>query len=163
MIEFDILLDATGAVRHGAAMPSWSAFADMAPALAEQVRERLEAHPYKLIATLRRDGSPRVSGIELEFRDDGELVTGSMPGSVKARDLERDGRFALHNTPAPEPEWTGDAKLAGRAEPWAGPRDGAKYFRLELTEVSTVSLDADRTALIVEVWTPDGGVRTFTR
>lgn len=82
-------------------MPSWSAFAAEAPGLAAIVRARLDGHPYKLLATLRRDGSPRVSGIEVEFLADGELRAGSMPDSGKVHDLDRDGRFCLHNTPAP--------------------------------------------------------------
>lgn len=143
-------------------MPSWSEFATEAPELAATVRERLDAHTFKLLGTLRADGSPRVSGVEVEFRDDGELVTGSMPGAVKARDLDRDGRFSLHNAPLPEADWTGDCKLAGTAIAIDGPTS-AHYYRLDLREVSTVSLNPERTALIIEVWRPGRGVRGFTR
>ena len=141
-------------------MPSWSAFATAAPELAAAVRARLDAHPYKLIATLRQDGSPRVSAIEVDF-EEGELRAGSMPGSVKVADLDRDGRFALHGAPAPAAEWTGDAKVAGIAHPTTGPQPGARYFRLDLCEASTVEVgDA---CLVITVWTPAGGVRSWTR
>lgn len=64
--------------------------------------------------TLWRDGSPRMSGIEVDISG-GEVWLGSMPGAMKARDLLRDGRVALHSA-AVDPEMTtGDAKLAGRA------------------------------------------------
>jgi hypothetical protein len=142
-------------------MPSWSDFADAAPELAATVRARLDAHPYKLLATLRKDGSPRVSGIEVEFLDDGELRTGSMPESVKVYDLDRDNRFCLHNTPAPQAEWVGDAKLTGFAHPTTGPRDGARYYRLDLHEVATVSVESG--GLVISVWTPERGVRSWTR
>ena len=142
-------------------MPSWSDFAVAAPELAHTVRERFDAHPFKLIATLRADGSPRLSGIEVEFLENGELQAGSMPRSVKVRDLERDGRFCLHNTPAPRAEWTGDAKLTGIAHPTSGPQQGARVFRLELQEVATVEVGAS--GLTITVWTPEHGVRSWTR
>lgn len=142
-------------------MPSWSAFAAAAPELAATVRARLDSHPYKLMATLRKDGWPRVSGIEVEFLDDGELRAGSMPDSVKGADLDRDGRFCLHNTPAPQAEWTGDAKLTGTAHPTTGPRDDARYYRLDLREVATITVGS--TGLAITVWTPERGVRSWTR
>jgi len=142
-------------------MPSWSDFAAAAPDLAATVRARLDAHPYKLIATLRKDGAPRVSGIEVDFLDDGELRAGSMPDSVKVYDLDRDGRFCLHSTPAPQAEWDGDAKLSGVAHPISGPRDEARYFRLDLREVATVGVG--NTGLAITVWTPERGVRSWTR
>jgi hypothetical protein len=40
------------------------------------------------LATLRRDGSPRISGTEVEFTD-GQVWLGMMPGSLKALDLRR--------------------------------------------------------------------------
>jgi hypothetical protein len=36
-------------------------------------------------------------------------------------------------------------------------------FRLDLNEVSVVGLDDARTKLVIEVWTPETGVRTITR
>ena len=165
MIDFDLLLDLAAAVRQRGAMPSWSEFEAAAPELAARVRERLEAHTHKTIATVRKDGAPRISGIETRF-EDGELWIGSMWQARKARDLQRDPRFALHSGSDEPPSWSGDAKLSGRAEEIPHPEgDGepSHRFRLDLREVSTVGLDDARTHLVIDVWTPDKGVRTITR
>ena len=155
-------------------MPSWSEFEAAAPDLARRVRERLEAHTHKTIATVRRDGSPRISGTETDLVD-GELWIGSMWQALKARDLRRDPRFALHSGSDDPPGWHGDAKLAGVAEEITDPErvaaiNGRKgehprshLFRLDLREVSTVGLDEERTHLIIDVWTPEGGLRQIKR
>ena len=155
-------------------MASWSAFEAAAPELAENVRGRLDAHVHKTLATVRRDGSPRISGTETRLVD-GELWIGSMWRARKALDLQRDPRFALHSGPEDSPEWSGDAKLAGVVEEITDPErvraingeaaaaGPSHLFRLELLEVSTVGLDDERKALLIEVWTPDGGVRTMKR
>ena len=96
------------------AMASWSEFAAAAPELAERVQERLDAHRHKTIATLRSDGSPRISGTEAGI-EDGELTIGSMWQALKARDLQRDPRFALHSGSDEPDDWHGDAKVAGVA------------------------------------------------
>jgi hypothetical protein len=155
-------------------MPTWTEFEAAAPELSKSVRERLDAHTHKTLATLRRDGSPRISGIETAFVD-GDLWIGSMWQALKARDLQRDPRFALHSGSMEPAEWEGDAKLAGIAEEITDPErvremnadaapDGPSHlFRLDLYEVSTVGLDAERRALVIEVWTPERGVRTMKR
>jgi hypothetical protein len=155
-------------------MPSWSDFEAAAPELAARVRARLDAHTHKTLATVRRDGSPRISGTETELRE-GELWIGSMWQAKKAHDLQRDPRFALHSGSADPPDWEGDAKLAGIAEEITDPErvkeiHGEKapsgpshLFRLDVREVSTVGLDPSRTALLIEVWTPERGVRTIKR
>lgn len=51
----------------------------MEPEFAGRVRRLFDAGRHKTIATLRADGSPRISGIECEFTD-GELRFGSMNG-----------------------------------------------------------------------------------
>jgi Pyridoxamine 5'-phosphate oxidase len=171
LIGFDILLDASGPVRHLPRMPSWKEFEAAAPELAEQVRRRLVAHTHKTLATVRRDGSPRISGIETAFRD-GELWIGSMWQARKARDLQRDPRFALHSGSDEPSDWQGDAKLAGIAEEITDREDldgesassePSHRFRLDLREVSTVALNEKRNALVITVWTPEGGVRTIER
>src|SRR3712207_1252138 len=96
-------------------MPTWSDFEAAAPELAARVRERLDAHVHKTLATVRADGSPRISGTETQLRD-GELWIGSTWQALKARDLQRDPRFAIHSGSDDPPEWTGDAKLAGVVE-----------------------------------------------
>ena len=154
-------------------MASWSEFEAAAPELAQRVRERFDAHKHKTLATIRRDGGPRISGIETQFSD-GELWIGSMAKAVKARDLQRDPRFALHSgTEEPEGDWPGEAKLAGVAHEITDPeeilaRNGGEHsdshlFRLDVREASTVGLDDARTKLLIEVWTPERGVRTIER
>jgi hypothetical protein len=143
-------------------MPSWSEFEAAAPELAARVRKRLDAHTHKTIATIRADGSPRISGTETELND-GELWIGSMWQARKAQDLQRDPRFALHSGSEDPPGWTGDAKLAGVAEEIVDPERESHRFRLDLREVSTVELDDERKALVIEVWTPKRGVRTMKR
>lgn len=125
------------------------------------MRRRLEAHTHLTLATLRADGSPRISGTECRFAD-GELWIGSMAGAVKARDLQRDPRYALHSGSEDPPAWSGDAKVAGVAEEVAG--DGGSHsFRLDIREASTVTVDRERKLLIVESWTPERGVRRMER
>jgi hypothetical protein len=155
-------------------MPSWSDFESCAPELAATVRRLLEAHKHKTLATVRRDGSPRISGTEAAFVD-GELWIGSMGQARKAQDLQRDPRFALHNGSADPPEWEGDAKLAGVVEEITDPErvraingsssppGSSHLFRLDLHEVSTVGLNDARNALVIHVWTPERGVRVIER
>jgi hypothetical protein len=155
-------------------MASWSEFEAAAPELAERVRAHLDAHVHKTLATIRRDGSPRISGPETRLVD-GELWLVSMWQARTALDLQRDPRFALHSGSEDPPEWSGDAKLAGVMEEITDPErvkeingeaaaaGPTHLFRLDLREVSTVGLDDERKALLIELWTPEGGVRTMTR
>src|SRR3954452_14548689 len=148
------------------AMATWSDFETAAPELAARVKERFDAHKHKTIATLRRDGAPRISGTETDFRD-GELFIGSMWQALKAKDLQRDGRFALHSaTFDPDKDWPGEAKIAGLPDEQPVTEHNGEpshSFRLDLTEVSTVGLDDAKTLLVITVWTPEKGVRTITR
>ena len=138
------------------------------------MRERLDAHTHKTIATVRRDGSPRISGIETAFRD-GDLWIGSMWQARKAHDLQRDPRFALHSGSDEPSGWKGDAKLSGVVEEITDPErveeingDSAPpgpshLFRLDLREVSKVALNDARNAIVIDVWTPERGVRRIER
>src|SRR3954470_6051844 len=151
-------------------MPSWSDFEAAAPELAARVRGRLDAHTHKTLATVRADGSPRISGTETQISD-GEIWIGSMWQARKAHDLQRDPRFAIHSGSDDPPGWDGDAKLAGVADEIVDEAEGrrrngaavgpAPLFRLDLREVSTVGLTEARDGLVIEVWTPDRGVRSI--
>jgi len=154
-------------------MVAWKDIEVAAPELAARVQQLFEAGRHKTIATLRADGSPRISGIECEFAD-GELRFGSMPAARKGADLARDPRFALHGpTVHPEEgkegEWPGEAKVAGTAVP-AGPvtsegeegPDG-ELFTADITEVVFTHLDPAATKLVIESWTPDRGLRVVER
>jgi Pyridoxamine 5'-phosphate oxidase len=149
---------------------SWS---EVPRELAAEVERRFAAHVHKTMATLRADGSPRISGTEVVLAD-GELWLGSMPGARKEADLRRDPRVAVHSGSDDPPDWTGDAKVAARAVESTDPADWARalpgtvhepgnssLFRLDVHEVSVVRLAGD--SLVIEVWTPDGGLRTVQR
>lgn len=84
------------------------------PDFATRVRAVFDTHVHKVLATLRADGSPRVSGIEARFAD-GELWLAGMPRTVKFADLRRDPRMALHSGSDDPDSFTADAKLSGRA------------------------------------------------
>jgi hypothetical protein len=164
-------------------MVAWRDVADSAPDFAARVRERFDAHKHKTLATLRKDGSPRISGIEAQFIE-GELWFGSMPGALKALDLRRDPRFALHG-PSPDPDesdpsaWPGDAKLSGLAveltdqaeieaaframgaEP--GQYDDSHVFKADIQEIVLTRLGDPADHLVIELWRPGAGVRRFER
>jgi hypothetical protein len=151
-------------------VPAWRAIEEAAPEFAQRVRRLFDAGRHKTIATLRADGSPRISGIECEFVG-GELRFGSMPGARKGADLKRDPRFALHGpTSHPvegkERDWPGEAKIAGRALP-AGPvttdQPGGEMFLADITEVVITGLNAEATKLVIETWTPERGLRRVER
>ena len=141
-------------------MATWSEFSQAAPELAERVRASLDAHTHKTIATLRKDGSPRISGIEAQFQD-GELWLGSTPNALKAKDLLRAPRFALHSGTMEPDEGLADAKVAGRAI--AEPHPEHHRFRLDIAEVSIVGLDDAKEHLVIDVWTADGGLKRIKR
>lgn len=150
-------------------MASWAEFAAAEPGLASRVMERFAIRKHKTLATLRKDGSPRISGIELQF-ENGELFVGMMPGSVKLRDLERDPRLALHSPTEDPPEgkpggWAGEAKLAGYARQ-VGVSDsvgGGGRFRIDITEAVFTHLNDAGDALVVESWRPGKPSRRLER
>jgi hypothetical protein len=151
-------------------MPSWSEVAFEEPELARVARGYFDRHTHKFLATLRRDSSPRISGIETTFAD-GELWLGMMWRSVKALDLLRDPRFALHSGSDDPPGWSGDAKVAGRAEEVTDDRRSAvatgetpaHAFRCDVTELVVVRLNEQRDRLVIESWHPGRGVERRER
>ncbi len=150
-------------------MAAWQNVEQVEPEFAQRVRGLFDGHRHKTIATLRADGSPRISGIEAVF-EDGELFFGSMPCARKGADLRRDPRFALHSATVDpvegaEAQWPGEAKISGRAlaaGPVTGGPDGDR-FRAEIAEVVDTHLDQQATLLVVEWWTPAHGLRRTER
>jgi hypothetical protein len=150
-------------------MTAWKDVEQAAPEFAQRVRAIFDGHRHKTIATVRADGSPRISGIEAEF-EDGELVFGSMPDARKGADLRRDPRFALHSGGADpvegaEAQWPGDAKISGRAVA-AGPATAGpagERFHADIAEVVHTHLNEQATLLVVEWWTPAQGLRRVER
>ena len=147
-------------VREG----SWAQVQAEAPELVGAVRACFAVRKHATLATLRADGSPRISGTEVQW-EDGELLIGSMPGALKARDLQRDGRVAIHSPTVDPPEgdessWAGEAKVAGVAQELPG-SEGAHAFRIDLTEVVHTAVDGD--ALRITSWHPGRGVQVRRR
>jgi hypothetical protein len=150
-------------------MTAWQDVEQATPEFAQRVRALFEAHRHKTIATVRADGSPRISGIETAF-ENGQLVFGSMPNARKGADLRRDPRFALHSATVDpvegaEAQWPGEAKISGRAIV-AGPIvDGPEgdLFHADIAEVAHVHLNEAATLLVVEWWTPTHGLRRAER
>lgn len=160
-------------------MPAWSEVSAAAPELAAAVKARFAATGLGLIATLRRDGSPRLSGVEPLFAL-GEVWLGMMPGSLKARDLLRDPRFALHAATVDKNVAEGDAKIGGRAlvvvnhdemarfadafkaetgyDPGSGP---FHLFRADVSEVSMLRPGGDH--LAIEWWREGEGAKRVER
>jgi hypothetical protein len=148
---------------------AWQDVEQAEPEFAQRVRALFDAHRHKTLATLRADGSPRISGIETVF-EDGELVFGSMAKARKGADLHRDPRFALHSATVDpvegsEAQWPGEVKISGRAIA-AGPitegPDGDR-FHADIAEVVHTHLNEEATMLVVEWWTPTHGLRKTER
>jgi hypothetical protein len=150
-------------------MASWAEIEQADPDFAARVQSRFDAATNKVIATLRADGAPRVSGLELKF-EDGEVTLGMMAGSMKLRDVRRDPRIAVH-CPTSEPtspeEWPGDAKLAGTVvavdPPASSPFPDAGFFKLDITEVVLTHVGTPADHLVIETWHPGRGRQSRTR
>lgn len=143
-------------------MPGWAQFAAAEPELAGAVQARFGIRKHNTLATLRKDGSPRISGIEVQFAN-GELYLGMMPGSRKLEDLRRDPRIALHSPTEDPPEnqaaaWPGEAKIAGRVV-----EAGDDRVRVDITEVVFTHLNPAGDRLVVESWHPGRGRERLER
>ena len=153
---------------------TWAEIETAEPELAEAVRARFESHGFGLLATLRRDGSPRISGTVPLFAL-GDLWLPMLPGSRKALDLLADPRFALHCATIDKDLAAGDAKLSGRATPVDDDLTVASFcdafaaatgeeppegpfplFRAEVLDISIVRSDGDR--LDIRWWHEGEGV-----
>ncbi|MFE1171515.1 pyridoxamine 5'-phosphate oxidase family protein [Streptomyces sp. NPDC058773] len=164
--------DGSGAGRGGGAV-GWSGVEAVVPELAARVRERFGVYRHHVLATLRKDGAPRLTGLEADFRY-GELWLGMMTGSRKVADLRRDPRFSLHANPGPGADLAGgDVRVSGRALEVTDPGTVARYaaavrppepfqlFRAELTEV--VRTTTEHPYVVVETWAPGRAPRTIRR
>lgn len=150
-------------------MAAWQQVEAEAPELAARAREFFDANKHKTLATLRRDGSPRISGSEIIFAD-GEMWFGSMWQAVKALDLRRDPRFALHSASDGD-DFQGDAKVAGRVEEVTSdavkeavvqgnaPPGPMHLFRADIAELVVISLGGDPPDhMVIDAWHAGRGV-----
>ena len=150
-------------------MTSWNDFERDEPRFSGEVRELFTAYKHHVMATLRQDGSPRISGTEVEFADDG-LVFGVMAGARRVGDLRRDDRIALHSHTVDPPEddpaaWCGDAKISGLAIEVENPNDpdGSHRFRVDLREVVLTKVGTPADHLLIQTWHPDRGLARIER
>jgi len=160
-------------------MTTWNDLLSQCPEIAGTVQQRIDATGLAFLATVRRDGFPRISGIEPLFALD-ELWLGMMPGSLKAKDLQRDPRLSLHNASEDKALEKGDVKITGRAievtdqdtetavrkafadhtgyPPPAGPMH---LFRVDVTELVTIRPDTDH--LAIDTWHQGRGTNHIDR
>jgi Pyridoxamine 5'-phosphate oxidase len=161
-------------------MATWNEVAAATPELAQAVQAAFDAHKHKALATLRADGSPRITGIETGFFN-GQLWLGMMGGSRKALDLQRDPRLALHSGMVDTTLTGGDARISGRgeeitdeetirtwmeavsAESGVDPPEPFHLFRVDVSEVVLVRIGDPADHLVIESWREDGGFRRIER
>ncbi len=156
---------------------NWATFENEASDLARFARERLEAHKHHLLATLRADGGPRISGTEVTIGN-GELWIGGMLGSRKFQDLRRDPRLALHSASEDPPAFSGDVRITGRAnfvDDAAGRHPYLALFaageapsefeliKVRIEEVMSVAVAPSGDRLVYEIWRPGEPVRRKER
>ncbi|MFC4016779.1 pyridoxamine 5'-phosphate oxidase family protein [Micromonospora sp. GCM10011542] len=105
-------------------MASWSDFAADEPRLADGIRVLLQQYGpgFGYLATVRADGGPRVHPVSPVITDEGLFCF--IIDSPKRRDLERDGRYALHSFPPEESD--DEAYVAGHAQPVTDPAQVAR-------------------------------------
>jgi Pyridoxamine 5'-phosphate oxidase len=162
-------------------MATWTEFAADAPELAAQAEKRLVATGLMMLATLRRDGSPRISPMEPVVVDDtlvlhdGRLWLGMMNDATKSRDLQRDGRFMAHCATVDKMVSEDDVKFWGVATPVTDTdrltsfaddifrSTGYRFevgqfdaFEVDLHGASSVGIAGD--AMIVRTWLVGKGV-----
>jgi hypothetical protein len=154
---------------------SWRNVETSAPEIARLGKERLDHARVALLATLRKDGSPRISPVE-PYLSEGHLLFGAMSWSLKARDLLRDSRCVLHSAITGPDNGEGELKLYGRASEadeqiadncqgwWSErPPSTAIVFALEVEQAAFISWDTERGQMIVRRWSPQRGYSKNTR
>lgn len=155
---------------------NWRELETVAPEIAQLGKGRLDQARIALLATLRKDGSPRISPIEPYFSQ-GHLLFGALSWSLKTLDLLRDPRCVLHSTITGPDNGEGELKLYGRAigasaevregcsEGWWSERslDTATVFTLNIEEATYISWDIEHGQMIVRRWSPRRGHTEATR
>ena len=170
-------------------MARWAELQAAEPEFAERLRVVFDSPRHKVLATLRKDGSPRLSGIEVSL-EDGEAWIGSMPGSRKGADLARDPRLAVQVTSEdPDPEnpsaWAGDARLSGSAsivddlsrlramasgedasadaEQVVAEEGAGLLYRVDITDAVLARVADTNDHMVIESWSPKRGYQSVDR
>jgi Pyridoxamine 5'-phosphate oxidase len=92
----------------------WSEMESAQPGLAGLGQQRLLGAGVVLVATIRRDGAPRLSPVE-PFVMDGDLWLSMLWQSTKAADLLRDPRLLVHSIITNRDGGEGEFKIRGTA------------------------------------------------
>ena len=91
----------------------WKILEDQQPELAAFGLERLKGK-VAYLATIRKDGSPRVHPMT-PIIGQGHLFVFMEPTSPKGRDLQRDGRYAIHCAVSDNSGASGEFNITGHA------------------------------------------------
>ncbi|TDW92312.1 pyridoxamine 5'-phosphate oxidase family protein [Kribbella sp. VKM Ac-2566] len=156
----------------------WAEIESRQPRLIEFGRRRLLDPGVVLVATIRRDGTARLSPVE-PYVMDGDLWLSMMWGSTKARDLLRDPRILVHSVITSRDGGEGEYKVRGRAEPtddaaiqrryadavadalgWRPVPGHFHLFAVDVTDITVIRYDDATGDQFVARW-PDG--REFVR
>jgi hypothetical protein len=156
----------------------WSELEVAQPRLARLGRERLLAPGVLLVATIRRDGTPRVSPVE-PFVMDGDVWLSMLWQSAKAGDLLRDPRILVHSIVTNRDGAEGEFKIRGTARAEHDPGIQRRYaaavtaalgwtptpgrfhlFAVSLGHVTFIRYDDATGDQHVAMWPP---AREFTR
>ncbi|WP_262851080.1 pyridoxamine 5'-phosphate oxidase family protein [Mumia quercus] len=150
----------------------WSDLVSRQPRLADAARRRLLDPGVVLLASVRRDGTPRVSPVEPFVLGD-DLLLSMLWGSTKAKDVSHDPRILVHSI-VTGPEGTdGELKLRGRAVPvddrdvqsryaeavgealgWRPQPGRFHLFRVDVEHVAFVRWDSSANDQLVTTWPP---------
>ena len=171
---------------HTCAMASFADVENVEPELAARVRAILSSTINAVLGTIRRDGTPRLSGADAYFHN-GELRIWSMPRARKGQDLRRDPRVAVHSIPWDSRKLRegatdvgqADAKVSGTAvlasdagelsafrtwlkgERGFEPPDDWDLFTIDIDALTVISVDNGQ--LVVDRWSATDGRQTTRR
>lgn len=143
---------------------TWADVVAQAPDLARRAEQRLSAGKHHVLGTLRKDGSPRLSGTEVDIAD-GELTLGMMPDCRKLDDVRRDPRIEIHSAPTDIDLRLPDIKIHGRLVE-LGPLDsgdGPEGFGFAIRPFSLALISVDGDELVVDLWREGRGVTSTRR
>ncbi len=143
-------------------MISWGAFEQADASLASFGRERLNDR-VAYLATVRADASPRVHPVSARIREE-RLFIRMDPASPKARDLRRNGRYALHSQVLDTGGTGGEFAVSGRARLVEDPLllksltqglpDPDRYIVFELDVASAISTVYEEGRVVRRRWPP---------
>jgi Pyridoxamine 5'-phosphate oxidase len=167
-------------------MASFADVESVEPDLGHRARAILTSTINAVLATIRQDGSPRLSGVDPFFHD-GQLRIWSMPGARKGQDLRRDPRLSLHSIPwdsrrlrdGAADVGAADAKVNGTATVTTDPGERSAFrswltsergseapadwdlFTIDIDALTVISADSGQ--LVIDRWSTTDGRQTIRR